>query len=206
MYIPKPNHVTDPAAIADFISTHGFATVITSKDGVPYASHLPVLYDQAQGILLTHLARANEQWQHFSTNAEILCIFHGPHAYITPSWYASDMAVPTWNYAVAHVYGLPTLTHDPQTLRRIVDETTEKYEKRFDNPWRMNLLEETLNNMMKAIVGVSIRITRIEAKFKLGQNRSLADQESMLTALEKDVLSDSKSLAEFIKTKRGNPH
>ena len=202
MYIPKPNQIHDVAAIAEFIGAHGFATVVTSRDGIPFASHLPVLHDDERGLLWSHMARANEQWRHFSSNTEVLSIFHGPHSYIRPSWYASKVAVPTWNYAVAHVYGIPEITDDPVVLRRIVEDTTVKYEKRFERPWVMELPEDTVGGLMKAIVGFSIRITRVEAKFKLGQNRSTEDQESMLRALATDSSRDAKALAEFIQKQK----
>jgi transcriptional regulator len=199
MYIPKPNQVHDDETIAEFIGAHGFATVITAPGGVPYASHLPVLHDKKEGVLWSHMARANEQWRHFADGKEVLCIFHGPHAYISPSWYEAKVAVPTWNYAVAHVYGVAEIVQDPATLRKIVEDVTEKYEKRFENPWELQLPEDTIHGLLKAIVGFSIRITRIEAKFKLGQNRSKEDQESMLSALENDPEQDSKALGAFVK-------
>src|SRR4249920_938587 len=101
MYIPVPNRIEDPAKIRSFIHDHGFASVITHSGVSPYVSHLPVLLDHAPGgdTLRSHMARANEQWRHFASDAEILCVFHGPHAYVSPSWYASKIAVPTWNYA-----------------------------------------------------------------------------------------------------------
>lgn len=202
MYVPKPNQITDKETIAEFINLHGFATVVTSLDGIPFASHLPVLHDQDRGILLGHMARANEQWQHLLSGEEILCIFHGPHAYISPRWYASKMAVPTWNYAVVHVYGVPKIIEDPVELRKIVDKTTAKYEKRFSTPLETNMPEETIEGMLKAIVGFSIKIDRMEAKYKLGQNKSAEDQTSMLQALEEDSAQDSNALAAFIRKKK----
>ncbi len=198
MYIPKSNLIEDPAVIAEFIDFNGFATVVTSNEGVPFASHLPVLHDAQTHQLRSHMARANEQWQHFEKDREILCIFHGPHAYISPSWYVSKVAVPTWNYATVHVYGIPEITDDPLVLRKIVDDTTEKYERKFPEPWLLDLPEETLKGLMGAIVGFSLKITRIEAKFKLGQNRSVEDQASMLQALAVQEDADSQKLAAFI--------
>ena len=114
MYIPRPNQITDSETIARFIDSHGFANVVTSHQGVPFVSHLPVIHDQDRGILRAHMARANEQWRHFQAEAEVLCVFSGPHAYISPRWYASDAVVPTWNYAAAHVYGVPEVFEEPE--------------------------------------------------------------------------------------------
>ena len=111
MYIPKAFQVSDSRVLAEFIASNSFATLISSVQGSLFATHLPLILDQSrssQGVLLGHVARANRHWQAFDGQQEALAIFHGPHAYISPSWYASSSpAVPTWNYAVAHVYGVP---------------------------------------------------------------------------------------------------
>ncbi len=205
MYIPKFNAVTDRAEIAAFIHRHGFATVVTQAGGSPFASHLPVLYDENagdRGILRSHMARANEQWRHFQTNQEVLCIFPGPHAYISPSWYVSKQMVPTWNYATVHVYGFPQLEEDSGSLPQILTDTIAKYEGGRDRPWAMDLPPDRLAELMKAIVGFTIRITRIEAKFKLGQNRSPEDQAGMLRELEQAADPASRSLAAFIQKQK----
>lgn len=199
MYIPKANQINDPETIARFIGSHGFANLITVHQGVPFASPFPVLHDQDRGVLWGHMARANEQWLHFTEDTEVLCIFSGPHAYISPRWYASEFSVPTWNYAVVHVYGMPEIIEEPEALRKIVDDTTAKYEQRFDTPWSMHLPEKAVDGMLRAIVGFSIKITRIEAKFKLGQNKSVEDQEAMLLGLESDSDPASNELAQFMK-------
>src|SRR5205823_3868134 len=100
MYIPPLNRVEDRQSINAFIHRHGFATLITNSGEKTGASHLPVLFDEDANVLRSHMARANEQWKQFASGDEILCIFHGPHAYISPSWYEQQHTVPTWNYAV----------------------------------------------------------------------------------------------------------
>lgn len=202
MYIPAANHIDDHQKAFALIESYGFATVVSQKDGIPWASHLPVLLDRKEalvGRLRSHMARANEQWQHFDPTKEVLSIFHGPHSYISPSWYASTIAVPTWNYATVHVYGFPRIESDREFLRRIVDDTTEKYERKMENPWKMELPENTMDGLMKSIVGFSIEISRIETKFKLGQNRSKEDQSSMLYALGSSPSAAAQELASFIK-------
>src|SRR5690606_8569265 len=116
------NRIDDHEKAFDLIDAYGFATVVTTKDGVPWASHLPVLLDRGEagsGILRSHMARANEQWNHFDPDREVLCIFQGPHSYVSPSWYASKVAVPTWNYATVHVYGFPFIGTEAESLRKI---------------------------------------------------------------------------------------
>jgi len=135
--------------------------------------------------LRSHMAKANDQWQHFVSNQEILIIFNGPHSYISPSWYESKVAVPTWNYATVHVYGYPIIVPDRDFVLQVVQDTTWNYEKEMEPSWAMELPEETVDGLLKAIVGFTISITRIETKFKLGQNRSTEDQERMLMFLKK---------------------
>ncbi|MFL6516300.1 MAG: FMN-binding negative transcriptional regulator [Chthoniobacterales bacterium] len=200
MYVPPFNRVAERSQIVDFIAKHGFATVISKDEAGLTASHLPVLWDEdgtEWGTLRSHMARANSQWHHFISGEEVLCIFHGPHAYISPSCYVMQHTVPTWNYAAAHVYGVPKVT-DESALRQVVYDTTDKYESGMPQPWKIPLTEQEIAPMLKAIVGFSIEITRVEAKFKLGQNRSVEDQEKMLCGLKHSGDPGSVELAKFI--------
>jgi transcriptional regulator len=201
MYIPPLNRVEDRQAINAFIHAHGFATVITNTVAHTVASHLPVLFDEESNVLRSHMARANEQWKQFANVDEVLCVFHGPHAYISPSWYEDQHTVPTWNYAVVHVYGKPTIVDEAQ-LKQIVLGTTAKYESSMSQPWKIPLSEKEIGQMLKAIVGFKIDIERVEAKFKLGQNRSAEDQEKMLRNLQSGSDEESRALAKFILAQR----
>jgi transcriptional regulator len=204
MYIPPFNRVKDRRRIIDFINAHGFATLISRGPDGTVASHLPVLWDEADsewGTLRSHMARANPQWRHFQSGDEVLCIFHGPHAYISPSWYIMQHTVPTWNYATAHVYGVPAMV-DQAALKQIVYDTTAKYESGRPKPWVISLSDTELDAMLNAIVGFEIKITRVEAKFKLGQNRSTEDQEGMLRELQESKDPASQELAQFIVRQR----
>jgi transcriptional regulator len=200
MYIPPFNRINDRDRIIRFIQSHGFASLVSKNEQGITASHLPVLWDNNDsewGMLRSHMARANPQWRHFESGDEVLCIFQGPHAYISPSWYVMQHTVPTWNYAAVHVYGVPQLL-DTADLRQIVYDTTAKYESAMPQPWKIPLSEQEIDKMLKAIVGFSIRITRMEAKFKLGQNRSTEDQERMLRVLQQSPKSGDRELAKFI--------
>jgi transcriptional regulator len=201
MYIPSFNRVEDRPAINAFIHAHAFATLITNAGGETIASHLPVLFDEKTNVLRSHMARANEQWKQFADAEEVLCIFHGPHAYVSPSWYEEQHTVPTWNYAVAHVYGKPALVDDAE-LKQIVFDTTAKFESPMPTPWTIPLSEQEITAMLKAIVGFKIDITRVEGKFKLGQNRSREDQDKMLRNLQNAPDAESRALAKFILAQR----
>jgi len=186
MYIPPSFRIDDPATLSAFMEAHSFATLITCPDGVPFATHLPVRHFCENGActtLVAHMARANPQWQHFSADAEVLTIFQGPHAYISPSWYATDVAVPTWNYATTHVYGVPTVIQDHARVVSLLAETIRFYEQSFARPWPGNLPEELRDQLIEAIVAFEIRVTRVEGQFKLGQNRTPADLRGVYSQL-----------------------
>src|SRR5206468_5364102 len=138
MYIPRFNRIDDREQIVRFIQEHGFGTLVSNGNEGMIASHLPVLWSEpgeaGWGTLRSHMARANPQWRHFESGEEILVVFHGPHAYISPSWYVMQHTVPTWNYAVVHAYGVPELLDEPG-LRQVVEDTTAQYEANMAQPW-----------------------------------------------------------------------
>ena len=201
MYIPSAFEVKDAGKIAEVISSNSFATLI-SKDGDSlFASHLPFLHrpDQgAKGKLISHMAKANRHWQLLNEKDESLVIFNGPHAYISPNWYATEVAVPTWNYVSIHVYGIPRIMETDAELNAVLDETVKKHEFGLPDPWTPNLPDELKARLHQAIVGFEIEITRIEAKFKLGQNRSKEDQEKMLLMLQNSGEAESIRLAKLM--------
>src|SRR5690349_15724629 len=122
MYLPPAFQQTDTEIIQRFIGEYSFATLVTEGPQGLFASHLPLMLDPSEGkhgTILGHMARANEQWQHFTDGKEILAIFTGPHAYISPNWYVSKVAVPTWNYAVIHAYGQPRLIQDSGRVAKV---------------------------------------------------------------------------------------
>ena len=188
MYVPKAFQVSDGRVLADFIASNSFATLISSVQGSLFATHLPLILDRSrssQGALLGHVARANRHWHAFDGQQETLAIFHGPHAYISPSWYASSSpAVPTWNYAVVHVYGVPRVIDDEQWLSDFVDRLVTIYEADKPQPWPGILPPDLRASLLKSIMGFTMDITRVEGKFKLGQNRPLDDQRAMVDHLE----------------------
>ncbi|MBV7331907.1 FMN-binding negative transcriptional regulator [Chloroflexi bacterium TSY] len=166
---------------------YSFATIVTSDPkGIPFATHMPIVLDRTRGLngtLVSHMARANPQWKHFQQEQEILAIFQGPHAYISPSWYEGEFNVPTWNYAVVHVYGIPKIVEDTAVLLQIMTELVATYEHSMPEPWRVPWADERITNLLKAIVGFELEITRLEGKFKLNQNKAVADQLSVVKAL-----------------------
>jgi transcriptional regulator len=198
MYIPSAFKVEDRAILYDFIERYGFAALITNVEGVPFASHLPMLLDRDRELLLGHLARANPHWQSLNGNQEGLVVFSGPHAYISPSWYVTSPAVPTWNYAAVHVYGAPRLIDDPGRLTDLLDRLVSRYESGADQPWKYDLPADYRQKMERAVVGIEVPIARIEGKFKFGQNRSAEDRRGMLDRLMERG-ADERALASIIR-------
>ena len=186
MYIPEHFKETNSERISALIENNSFGMLVTAPDGAPFVSHLPFIFDHAEGSkgkLLCHMARANPQWQHFSSCSEVLAVFQGPHAYVSPSWYSSP-GVPTWNYAVVHLRGKPRLIESEPELEALVERLTHVYESHMPSPWKPNLAGERRTKLLNMIVGFEIQVTSIQGKFKLSQNRPPVDQQSVIKKLE----------------------
>ncbi|HEY3854587.1 MAG TPA: FMN-binding negative transcriptional regulator [Verrucomicrobiae bacterium] len=202
MYIPPSFRVEDNAKLSAFMRQYSFATIITDDGNAPFASHLPMLHSMEggqHGTLLSHMARANPQWKHFSSGREALVIFQGPHGYISPSWYKAEVAVPTWNYTAVHAYGVPKIFDDHERIVSLLRQIVERYESAFERPWPGDLPVEYRNKMIQGIVAFEIPITRIEGKYKFGQNRSAADIEGVIDALAHASDAESHALAQMMR-------
>ena len=187
MYIPAPFAETRVHALHAFVRAHPFATLVsTGDDGLPFASHLPLLLDGdrgANGTLVGHVARPNPQAAHLSAGREVLAVFHGPHAYVSPTWYQTAPAVPTWNYAVVHARGVPRVVDGPAEVRALLETTVRAFEAP-GSPWSMDALPERyLESMAASVVAFELSIARIDGKFKLSQNRQPADRAGVIEAL-----------------------
>jgi len=199
MYIPKAFREDDLNTLHKLIRAYSFATLITQHEGVPFATHLPFILDAQRGkngSLLAHMARANPQWHDFASEQEVLVIFQGPHAYVSPSWYEVELSVPTWNYAVVHAYGIPRLLEDNEELYKLLKILIETHEAQFESPWPFQLPDDYLQKMMHGIVGFEIEITRLEGKFKMSQNRTESERENVIAALQES--SDTLTMAELM--------
>lgn len=199
MYIPPSFRIDDAGKLSAFMNAHSFATLVTCNEGVPFATQLPVRHYCDNGActtLVSHMARANPQWKHFTEDTEVLTIFSGPHAYISPSWYAADPAVPTWNYTTTHVYGHVSIMSDHAQVVSMLDDTVRFYESSMPNPWPGVLPEEFMDMMVKSIVAFEIKVTRVEGKFKLNQNRSPEDRQGVYNALSTSMDGGDRDLAE----------
>ena len=203
MYIPKHFREDDLNILHNLMREYSFATLITQHEGVPFATHLPFILDAQRGqngTLLAHIARANPQWHDFVAEQEVLVIFQGPHAYISPSWYEVDLSVPTWNYAVVHAYGMPRLIEDDEKLYELLKNLIAIHESHFENPWPFQLPDDYLQKMIRGIVGFEIEITRLEGKFKMSQNRTASERENVIASLQEST--ETLAVAELMKKKK----
>ncbi len=177
-----------------------FAIVVSSDENSPFATHVPVLVSEAEGIihLRGHVARANPHWKMLEAGRETLVIFHGPHAYVSPSLYESRASVPTWNYAAVHAYGRARIITEPARLTEILVETITSFEQAYLEQWQ-NLNEGFRTKMLSQIVGFEIPVDRLEAKFKLSQNRPRIDQARVIQALESSTDSTVSAVARLMK-------
>ncbi len=193
MYVP--GHFTaEPALVDELLRNHGAADLVTLTEQGLVATMLPFLYVPAgassagqHGSLHGHLARNNDQWK-LASVGEALAIVRGPDAYISPGWYASKAehgrVVPTWNYVTAHVYGRLVVHDDPAWTEDLVRRLTTKHEAYRDHPWSVDDAPRPfIEGQLRAIVGIELEITRIEAKAKLSQNRPAADVEGVIAGL-----------------------
>jgi len=206
MYTPPSFQIRDRTTLFALMEEFSFATLISGHEGSLTATHLPLLVkDEDGGKILGHVARANDQWRMFDGETEALAIFQGPHAYVSPSWYATHPSVPTWNYVVVHAYGMPAIIDDFDAVVALLRETVKKYEAGFAKPWPMDLPEDYLAKMVKAIVAFEIPVTRIEGKAKLSQNRSGEDIERVIEALDRSAAADERSLAKMMRDDQFKP-
>lgn len=200
MYIPEFNRLQDHAIALEFMRANAFAIVVSSGDGSPFATHIPVIIRESDGqiSLRGHVARANPHWKMMEKEPETLVIFHGPHAYISPSLYGSRESVPTWNYAAVHASGRARIFEEPEPLTEVLLETIAFFEQAYLEQWR-DLNEHYRVKMLGQIVGFEIPVDRLEAKFKLSQNRPRADQARIIESLESSPDSAISGVAKLMK-------
>ena len=199
MYTPNSFKQTNPDVLYPFIEEHNFGIVFSQTNKGPVATHLPFMINREEETLIAHFARANKHWQHINTSKEILTVFQGAHGYISPSWYKEKNTVPTWNYAAVHVVGLPVIIHELDELRKMVDALTQHHEASIQSDWDYEAAHEKRDRLLKGIVGIKIRIQKMEGQFKFNQNRSKEDRKGVIKALEASELESDRIMADIMK-------
>jgi transcriptional regulator len=206
MYIPEHFRLRHDGDALSFMRANPFAILISTTESGPYATHLPLFVASQAGengsegklVLRGHVAKANPHWRYLEQQPQCLTIFHGPHAYISPSNYGARESVPTWNYAAVHVYGNARLFSSENELDDMLHELIHTFEPVYRDQWE-SLSTTFRENMLRQIVGFEIAATKIEGKFKLSQNRTREDQANVMASLEKSDDSVVAGVAEMMK-------
>ena len=195
MYSPQYNQVQDRIELIQFMRANSFPILVTGTGGVLHASHLPITVHEQDGriVIDMHMAKNNPQWKEFLDD-EVMVIFSGPHAYVSPRLYEDAERVPTWNYAAVHAYGIPGIIFDRKeksaSQRRLIESLDPQWLPKFDT-----LRQEYVDQMLDGIVNFSIPVARIETRWKLSQNRGRREMELIAAALEKSTDSGERALA-----------
>lgn len=194
MYTPKA-FVMSESKMKEFVSDHGFGVLLSQHGGEPWATHLPLLFDDEQGVLYGHVARANEQWQELD-GQRVMVVFSGAHSYISPSWYETGQAVPTWNYVAVHVYGTCHVLNDSEELASVLERMVRFYEP--NSPVAEEAGEPYFRRMMQAIVGFRIDMTRMEGSAKLSQNKPVEVRDRVVEQLRRSADPDAQTVADWM--------
>lgn len=202
MYIPRYFKVTNVDEVWEFVQENSFGTMVTTKQGKPIATHLPLqLVKEGDTYYITgHVAYGNPQWRTFETCEDVLVMFQGPHAYISSSWYKQEN-VPTWNYQAVHVYGTASILNEEE-LKQDLTKLLQKYEKHRKNPVLWDKLSpEVLEKQLKGIVGFKIKVQEIQAANKLSQNRNEDDYQNIVNKLYEEKDLNSQQMAQLMERK-----
>jgi transcriptional regulator len=186
MYRPTIFQEDDVNKLVAFMQANSFATLVSIVDGIPFASHIPLVVKVDDDVvkLIGHLAKQNPHWQAFKA-AESLAIFTGAHSYISPTLYEKEENVPTWNYIAVHAYGFPqviTFGETPELMGEMIDDMVETYEADYKSRWE-SLSTQYREGMMNGIIGFEMSVSRLEGKYKLSQNKSQVDRQNVSDTL-----------------------
>ena len=188
MFIPEHFRIEDRATALAFMRANNFAILISTTPDGPFATHIPVVIKEDiqerdnQLVLRGHVAKSNPHWHYLEAQPQCLTIFHGPHAYISPKNYNTPENVPTWNYGAVHAYGHVRTYAAPQDLLAMLHDLIPTFEPAYAEQWS-TLSETYRTRMLSHIVGFEITVTKLEAKFKLSQNRLRDEQQRVIESL-----------------------
>ncbi|MBC8280982.1 MAG: FMN-binding negative transcriptional regulator [Chloroflexi bacterium] len=200
MYLPKYYEVTDGPKLFDFMKSNSFAILFSHTGDEPMASHLPFIIDEHggdKGLILGHMAKANRQWR-YADGEQVMVVFHGPHTYVSPTWYQEEEAVPTWNYTAVHATGIFKATEDPAVMQEMVERLTAQHEASQPQPWEMDFGTAYAEQMMKRIVAFQIEITSLQGKWKLSQNQSDVRRERVAAKLNQSTSDGDLQVAKLM--------
>ena len=198
MYIPHYYKNENLEQVKAFLRENSFGILVNQVDGKPWATHIPLELDSDEDekdILVSHISKANPQWREFEKEPEVLCIFNGPHSYVSSSWYQEE-EVPTWDYIGVHVYGKLTIL-DEEAVMRSMHKLVNKYEARSKNPISLHDMSPKTLRQVKGVIGFKIEINDIQAAYKLSQTRP-EDHATIISELRDTDNIGSKAIASEI--------
>lgn len=200
MYTPRHNREEDRERLYAFMRAHSFAALVTVKEGVPRATHLPFIVSMKDERieLHAHMAKANEQWRDFSVEHELMVIFQEPHAYVSPRHYETAQNVPTWNYVAVHLYGRASVLESNAEKLALLERMIGEHDEGYLLKWR-EMPEDYVNSKLSGIVAFRVDPTRIEARFKLSQDRSRQERENIINEFASSSDSVVAGLADLMK-------
>ena len=200
MYIPTAFRETDRAKLHDFIDGHSFGLLVSSLGGAPFVTHLPFLLERdggPEGTLLGHVARANPHWRELE-GREVLVVFPGPHAYVSPTWYEAEEVVPTWNYVAVHAYGSCRLLEERQAVAELLTRLVARHEGGMPTPWAFDPAAAFPQRRLPHVVGFRVEISRLEGKWKVGQNHPPERRAKAARALAESADPDAREIARLM--------
>lgn len=200
MYTPKSFRNDNPEELKNFIRENGFGILVSHVDGKLWGTHIPIILSEDGNTLTGHVARGNIQWKYIESNPDVLVIFTGPHAYVSSSWYDHEN-VPTWNYIAVHVFGKIKIVEGAVLLESL-KKLVHRYEKESSHPVSVETMSHKfLDTEIRGIVGFEIAITKIEASYKLSQNRDEENHDRIIHALEQRKDDGSAKIAAAMKSR-----
>ena len=207
MYVPKSFEQQDQTQLIDIINNYAFATLVTYSDSGIEANHLPMFIKQVNGsqVLQGHIAKSNPLWKNVNEHSEVLVIFQGPNAYISPNYYPTKhetgKAVPTWNYISVHVKGTISYISDDNWKMAMLHKLTDQHEVEQLKPWSIDDAPKSyIDKMLSAIVGLEIHIGSIQGKWKISQNQPAINQQGVISGLTECADGKVKDMVAFIKS------
>lgn len=202
MYIPHHYKNENLSEVKDFLKKHSFGLLINQTNGKPWATHIPLELDvdeKGNDVLVSHISKANPQWKNFEKEPQVLCVFNGPHSYVSSSWYKEE-EVPTWNYIAVHIYGNIKVLPEEAVLASL-HKLVDKYEQNSKNPLSLKNLSKGTMRQIKGIVGFQISIEEIHAAYKLSQGRE-NDHPKIISELEETKNPGSHGVAKEMKKRK----
>lgn len=196
MYNPSAFSVSDASQIRSFVEKNSFGILLSQTEREIHDTHTPLFLSDDLKTAYGHIARANSQWKSWESHPDVKIIFHGPHAYVSPRFYVSEFNVPTWNYTAVSIAGIIQIIESPAESLGVIQKLVEKYED--EAGWKLNTEDDRYMKLLDAVVCFRICISKLDAKFKLNQNKKEEDRRSVIAHLQQSTNSGDREVASLM--------